>query len=957
MHHLLFIIQYICSLAVFTWPIFSFATEPYYIQYTRSNGFISEDAIYIRQDSKTKLWIGTSHGMCSFNGIQFNSIPNTGLNSTSILWIDEDSLGIKWITTAKNGIYRYEDSVYVTTPATKAWTYEEPIRWVNQLNAFSNGHLFLNTQDRSYWLSDTSIDYLTPNKPIPNLLLNNTSSFKGGVAFIQEDSGSVAVIFNGKLISIPIVFPPKEQRLLNHRFFFGSSDSAFAVTYRNTMHLYQNGAIRKIKLPSYATHSICFLNNKTVLLGTEKHGVLYIENGEITDSFLNDFKVYDIVEDIEKGIWIGTEGNGLLYIPNLELKWYQKGEPIDWIQAYRDSVLYVTNSGNIYHGNQQIGATGIQQNQIHKLKWGICRDSASIHYAYTRIDDTVKHAWGIIQLPDCQITERPWVGLLLSSLIVGSDTLLGANSGLWVLDRDIPVNLIESSSVVSKWASDMEMDLEDSLTFWVTTFNGIQKIKSRKGEAIPFVLEEEHYTELTFNKIFRFKDWLIASAKQYPLHIKTKGSNEFKPAANWPELTVNCYFIKDNTCFIGTYDGLYRLSKVADKLELINVSNAIGLSPTYVQEITAVDETLFLATKGGILSMPLGLAQKAVSTYTHAYLQHVKVNQQFLLPNAFFELYTNDKLSFIIETVGYRSRNDRRYAYRLLPVDTNWSYTNQAERSFYNLAAGNYKLEIRSLRGETSTYPFLVKAYFHQRFWVRFSGIVLLILLLLAPIYYNRRLKLQKLQFESSKKELQLRSLSAQLNPHFIFNALTSIQSFVLNREARQSSDYLATFANYIRSVLHHARYTQVSLENAIESIKTYLDLEQLRLNESFTYTIKVDPSIQPAQVMIPPMLLQPYVENAVIHGVTGLPYPGKILISIERTLDWECIIRIVDNGTGLMSNKSVETKGFGLSTNINQKRMDLLNQVYHSSFHVTITSNQKSKGVTCTLYIKHSNG
>jgi LytS/YehU family sensor histidine kinase len=168
-----------------------------------------------------------------------------------------------------------------------------------------------------------------------------------------------------------------------------------------------------------------------------------------------------------------------------------------------------------------------------------------------------------------------------------------------------------------------------------------------------------------------------------------------------------------------------------------------------------------------------------------------------------------------------------------------------------------------------------------------------------------------------------------QMNPHFIFNALSAIQSFVLDNDPREAGKYLSTFARLIRLVLENSKNEFVSIEKEKKLLVNYLELQQLRFNRKFEYNIFVDPNINTFEMMIPTMITQPFVENSIEHGIQGISEKG--IINISFTLSKEHIVLVVeDNGVGLNGAALVGEKMLdhqSLATLVIGERLKLLNQ------------------------------
>lgn len=196
----------------------------------------------------------------------------------------------------------------------------------------------------------------------------------------------------------------------------------------------------------------------------------------------------------------------------------------------------------------------------------------------------------------------------------------------------------------------------------------------------------------------------------------------------------------------------------------------------------------------------------------------------------------------------------------------------------------------------------------------------------------NERLKNERLRSELEHRtiELEMQALRAQMNPHFIFNCLTSINRFILKNETEIASDYLTRFSRLIRMVLTHSGLALISLREELDMLTLYLDMEQLRFRNAFDYSIQVDPDIDAEQVQIPPLLFQPFCENAIWHGLMQKEGAGKLDIEI-RLMNDKLICTVTDNGIGrakaeeFKKGSSENKKSMGLK--ITSDRLSLFNE------------------------------
>ncbi|MBK6627349.1 MAG: tetratricopeptide repeat protein [Flavobacteriales bacterium] len=213
-----------------------------------------------------------------------------------------------------------------------------------------------------------------------------------------------------------------------------------------------------------------------------------------------------------------------------------------------------------------------------------------------------------------------------------------------------------------------------------------------------------------------------------------------------------------------------------------------------------------------------------------------------------------------------------------------------------------------------------------------------LLLLLGGGLWFRTDRKRRRERFEKEAAHLETQALRSQMNPHFIFNALNSINAFIQRNESDDASSYLTRFARVMRSVLENSRHATVPLHDDLETLRGYMDLERRRLQEKFDFTIRVHPDIDPQEVQVPPLVVQPFVENAIWHGVTHMEGKGHITLAVEPR-GTQLLWIIEDDGVGRNAPKAQHTeqptKKTSLGTAITRSRLDLVQKQHdgHAGF------------------------
>jgi LytS/YehU family sensor histidine kinase len=265
-----------------------------------------------------------------------------------------------------------------------------------------------------------------------------------------------------------------------------------------------------------------------------------------------------------------------------------------------------------------------------------------------------------------------------------------------------------------------------------------------------------------------------------------------------------------------------------------------------------------------------------------------------------------------------------------------------------HLKGGHYQLEIRGREPEKEwsdikAIPILVKTAWWQSIWFKAGSGALLISLLLGFMAvrgrYRRRELAMRIQFEKELAEVQMEALRAQMNPHFLFNTMNSINHFILKNDADAASGYLTKFSRLIRQILQNSKSQTITLKDELDALRLYIEIEQLRFDGEFSFLIDVGANIHQESLSIPPMLIQPYVENAIWHGLMHKDDDRQLNITVSIE-DQYLVIAVRDNGIGREAAKefadhSGNKKSFGMR--ITSDRIDLVNKLYRTDTDVEV--------------------
>ena len=217
----------------------------------------------------------------------------------------------------------------------------------------------------------------------------------------------------------------------------------------------------------------------------------------------------------------------------------------------------------------------------------------------------------------------------------------------------------------------------------------------------------------------------------------------------------------------------------------------------------------------------------------------------------------------------------------------------------------------------------------------------------------KQRAEIDLLEMQHHTSEVEMQALRAQMNPHFLFNSLNSINHFILKNDPDNASDYLTRFSRLMRLILDNSREEWVRLENELKALQLYIQLEAVRLNNVFDYSIEVDPSVASETVMVPPMIIQPYVENAIWHGLIHREGPGgKLKLNIWQ-MNGNLYIDIEDNGVGRIESSKLRSKFNAHKSSHGMKitadRLNIVNKVYGVNAEVQVSDIKEDETITGT--------
>jgi len=310
--------------------------------------------------------------------------------------------------------------------------------------------------------------------------------------------------------------------------------------------------------------------------------------------------------------------------------------------------------------------------------------------------------------------------------------------------------------------------------------------------------------------------------------------------------------------------------------------------------------------------------------------------------------YDQNHISFDYVGICLTNPSKVSYQYRLVGYDKAWSPISKNQTATYSsLPEGQYTFEVISCNNEfkwnkqPTSFSFIIDTPYWETWWFRTFG-VLSFAGAISLIFYIRIRNIRKSNALRLRMDrVKLEALRSQMNPHFIFNSMNAIQHYINGNDKKLANDYLTKFATLMRLILDNAQKESIPIEDDLKALELYITLEQLRFEDKFSYTINMDKNIDPGYLEIPPNLIQPFVENAINHGLLNKESPGSVTISMKMDKNYiHCIIEddgIGREAAGQLKPSEFKTEHKPLGMQITKDRIQILNELEKSELNVAI--------------------
>ncbi|WAC39293.1 sensor histidine kinase [Pedobacter sp. SL55] len=944
-----------------------YAQTVYLPQYTTKDGLPSNNCFFTLQDQKGFIWIATDAGISRFNGSIFENFSvDDGLPDNQILQLREDSKGRIWFM-ALNGQLSYFLNGKIHNEQTDK----------NLKNLSFNGVVvsFLEDSKGNLWFGTNNnvIGVWDGHKTSKFISTNVKHKYQNAFLFEDEHQNIRAITSTSNYI-------------FNKGSFIPSTTEIYPISYKTI--LQKNG-------------SIFFLNKAA--LNEAKNGII-TQTTQLNPQLLNSDLGYMLLG--EKKIWVCTR-NGVkgISLDGSEEKTFLKGISVN--QAIRDEQgnLWFTTSNGIYKlpkPKDQLHTFGkadglnnpiiksIIKDQNNRLWLGSSNGIINILDLKTKkkkqikLADTSKYN-SIKQLVLDKKNNRIFFASDYGLGAVSSDYPTNSNFKFlkevnnlmfvvknFTIDSTTKLTLSMSSGVVIindrndlqfssfNYKEDQDFFKDRSYrvfydkqqNLWFSNINGLSEFNYNKLN--------KHYEKYPLlakriNDMRQLADGSIAMATDgYGIIIFKNGKishiiNRQKGIAN---NIVNKLFVRNNYLWAVSTTGINRISIQNNKVNISAFDDVNGLLSDDLNDLYIDNDTAYFATNNGLIYFAYNHSLQNTEP-PKIYITSILNNKKLLdlTRNSFILKPNEQNLIINFSAVDFKNRNVT-YRYRL-KENTSWIETKNRRLELSSLEPGTYTFEIsaksqNSNWSEATKVKFTLERKFYQSWWF-----ICAIAILGGYLIYVIGVRITKQQKNKEQEQLLLKNkilmleqqaLQAMMNPHFVFNVMNSIQHYINTKNTASANKVLTGFARLIRKNLEICTQSYISLEEEVNYLNLYLSLEKNRFGEKLQYEINVDQDLDKEDTFIPSMLLQPYIENAIWHGIMPKEDGGKVTITIKEVNNDTLLISIADDGIGI--DNSLATKKDGHQSKgmaLTNERINLLNKIEAKAIQVHIKQNGKT--------------
>lgn len=906
-----------------------------YSHFGIENGLPSSESYQVYQDKSGLLWILTDRGVVRYDGFEFHKYTvDNGLSDNVNFRIVEDPNGGVWFVGYNGLLSVFKDGEM------------EPYRYNHVLK--KNIPIGRNSCISLHVKKDNSIVYSVLRKGIisvsktgkastfPDRLTKECSFFDFGnnvLCLDKNGSGKISSLFfvrNGKRFHEGELLTRGTTRALKHKgHYFIMSEVRLYLSDKSKIKLFEQ------------EHEVISLDadNQFLYVGFYKNGLKKFRFDPITNElvlvehYLPNYSVTSAYKDFNGTLWMTTLEKGLFSIYDEAFRQLAINEDI-----LNEEVRFINGNKNKIILTHYVG----KWQQLYSPF--LCKDAGKILYKYNLVPvrDGFGFEKGIVDWSDWKDVNASYV---MNPMYATDSSVLGMSRFHGKIGEIKKYSVdylgVDQLKKVKEITSFYWFYLTSDHRIFLLLDEGIFVFDIKNSNITThyrIVLKDKRFSQLMYNK-----SWgLLASSNTagiFRIGVNNEKASVLAPEFNMGNQILTFYFDEKNRLWVAAEKGLFLLENKKGKVVLQKFLNRKLLSSGEITDLYAYNDVLYLTTKFGVQKIDFlkvkkekrGCPIELVSIRAFAKNKELTCCKVFPSKTDLIEISLSNK------------KLDKKPVYRYrFGKDETWIRSDKGKIIVNNPSDGDFSLEVSYLDMDNHwSKPkiltnFTVEKVIFLRWYFILIYIALVGILFYAILRYTVRAVNRKNHLLNRMMELERMALAAQMNPHFIFNSLNSIHSFLLYEENENAEKYLLRFARLIRQTLANSRMSFITIEEECETLKNYILLEKMRFKDTFTFTIECELRQLPAYPCIPPMLIQPYVENAILHGLVKRPSGGELFLKFY--LEDELLkVLIKDNGIGYSASKKEkkDSKHKSYGTQITEERLKSLqgkNSVYNVS-------------------------
>ncbi|MEO6301559.1 MAG: histidine kinase [Bacteroidia bacterium] len=909
------------------------------------------------QDNNEIYYFATNSGIYRYDYYNYQKIECDKAKSSSVFNFVSDKSGVIYCNNLNNQVFRIKDKecslFYELQEAETSSDISLAIGNDDNLIIGAKKIIVLDKKGKALLIFPVRY-YLSA----PYITLKNTVQFhfSNGDTLIEYD--------NGKFLKHHLVFEPAEASTINSLKIFLLSGSTFAIdlkTKKTYSYDAQNFKLKLIPGSSIFSRSESlrlYQTGKELWVAGTLRGTVMLNNKVDPDNFelfYKDYLISDIYEDKEGNVLLSTFDKGVLVIPDLNIP--------DVINSFHDdpvTTLFVNKNTELVLGTAQGTLIKYANNSFTPINQAGKRTIEGIYSAtesdFVLFDDGQIRAYNKTSGKISNITQAS----LKDVAFVSPDrSYLGTNTGVLKCISGAKGFKIEKISGLEHRIYSLEYDPFNKKLFAASSkgllimdsLGGISNITYNKMDIYP--LDQCFYNGNLYVSTQK-NGVLIFNGKQI--------TDSISPHISKTNEALDKILIRKNSIIGSSPNGLFEFDLNGNLIKPLHT--VFGFPNHSILDFAFQDNFLWVIHSGGVQKIDLSYSQPAKVNPTLT-LKTIYLNDKEIDHTSYSSFKSDErKVEFVLALNTLRNHKNIHYYYKLLGYDNTWNTNdfNENKITYNALAAGSYTFVAKAGENEVAeqivNYCFTISAPFYYRWWFITSAIILFLLIVLWVYKLQLNIQQKKSKQINELNASKLTAIQSQMNPHFIFNSLNSIQDLVLKGDVENSYSYITTFSNLVRRTLNYSDKDFIDFDQEIKLLEIYLSLEKLRFKKDLQYTLETK-GIE--NVMLPPLMIQPFIENALIHGLLHKEGERKLRITFKLNETLECIIE--DNGIGrekakaIKQRQKVEHESF--SGKAIHNRFEILSNVFKGKYGYTyedLYENNESIGtrVTLKLPIKH---